>query len=374
MRVTRRRLLMCAAVTLLAAPVVWVLASARAQDKLEHVYERLTFQVIADRVIQGRSEPQAALSKLLEYVHLQVVSPPNDARTGDLAHPLDILAVGRGYCDQQANVFAQLARTIPVDVQMTFLHDASGASPHSVAEVYLDGAWRVVDPLLGVPILNHEGALATREELARDPALLTELPQLDALRRLDSPDTFSKTVELYQHPATVFNTWRGRRKAWLSRLPTPAQRGLVGVLQSLSFALPTFGRELSPSERLLLRARHYGLLNRFRAAARTYAQLLARSDQPGLRQEARYFSGRLLARQGRSAEALQAFQDALSEDPSGPWSPFVYRAIGKLYEDMAEPASAVEAYRRSIGLRADPVIAHRVVSLVAARSKAQPAH
>lgn len=109
------------------------------QPKLKHFYERLMFQTIAGRVTSGISDPQRALIRLLEFVHTRVVTPPSDRPIGDVG-PLSILTAGRGWCDQQANVLIQLARTLPVDGRLVFLRNERGASPHSIAEVYLDGA------------------------------------------------------------------------------------------------------------------------------------------------------------------------------------------------------------------------------------------
>lgn len=336
--------------------------SSRKQEKLAHFYERVVFQVIADRVTQGAPDAQARVLRLLDYVHAQVLGPTNDRPISDI-EPLEILAAGRGWCDQGANVFSQLVRTLPLDARLVFLRDERGSSPHSIAEVYLDGEWRVVDTLGGIPFFNRGGKLATPEELAQDPALLTENPEVKLMGELNATRSFTRTVSLYKQSPTIFNTWQGKRKIWLERCPEPFRQQILCLIQDLYFRLPIATRGLSAQQRLLKRARHYTFLGRTRLAERAYAQLIEQPEDKMIRQEARYFLGCTYQQLGRFNEALEQFNAFLKEEPNAGLSPYIYLAMGEVYESLKRREEALEAYRRSELITRDVVIARQMAEL-----------
>ena len=313
----------------------------RIVEELEHQYQRVSFQWIADRVTQGASDPQTAVVRLAEYVHATMRVPPSGKPVGDV-EPLELLAGGRGWCDQQANVFAQLARTIPLDVRLVFLRNAQGESPHSIAEVFLDGAWRVVDPFLGVLPWN-DGRLATPEDLAANPSLFLQQDVEEMVRSNMS----MTTAQLFRYPPTIFNTWRGKRKIWLDRCPQALRRGLVYALQDLSFAFASSSRHLTPPQRLSLFAQQCALLDRTKKAERLFQRVLQQTHDPALREDAQFFLGRLYRAQGRFDEALAVFQEMLRSAQGDGWQPLAHLACGQIYESLGQAARAREEYRLS---------------------------
>jgi len=349
-------------VVIAAVLVLAVLTNFRRQEKLEHFYTRVVFQRIADRVTQGAADPQSSVLRLLDYVHAQVLAPPNDRPVGDI-EPLEILAAGRGWCDQGANVFAQLARTLPLDVRLVFLRDERGRSPHSVAEVYFDEGWRVVDPLVGIPIFDRRGKLVTRHEVAEDPTLLIKAPDVKLLMELGVIHDFKRQASWYQNEPTLFNSWRGKRKGWLDQIPEPVRRMILCVIQDFYFQLPIATRGLSAEERLMKRAHHYTFLGRTRAAEQIYARLIAQPKDKTIRQDARYFLGCYYAQIGRFDEALKIFNLSLQEEPATGWSPYIYLSIGKIYESLKKRDEALEAYQHSGLATTDTFVAKRMVEL-----------
>ena len=284
----------------------------------------------------------------------------------------EILASGRGWCDQQANVFIQLARSVPLDGRLVFLHDATGESPHSIAEIYLDGAWRVVDPLLGVAIVNGEGRLATREDIAREPQLLADEPRLRMLTTFGSTTDFAAMARWYEHGPTIFNTWRGKRKTWFDQCPPWLRRRLLWVIQDVYLLSPMAGKGFSGSQRWLLRARHYELLGRSREAIRLYQRLMREANDATVKDDARFFLGQLYEAEGRAEEALATFQLALRESPSGKWTPFTRAALGRLYEQLGQPTLALQAYESSQLMQVEPLVGQRVMRLRAHRMPEGP--
>lgn len=337
--------------------------NARWQDKFEHFYERVTFQQIADRVTAGAADRQAAVIRLMEYVHAQVVLPPANRPIGDVK-PLEILAAGRGWCDQRANVFIHLIRTLPLDARLVFLRDAQGRSPHSIAQVYLDGEWRVFDPVLGIPILNRRGKLATFRDLAEEPALLTEAQAVQPQKQFGVAQNFVEVAKLYKQEPTIFNSWKGKRKTGLDRWPAPIRRWFVNRVQDLYFQLPISRAGVAPAQRRLNRARQYALLFRVKEAERMYRVLMREGETPAIQQDARFFTACLYDRQGWREEALRWFDLALShESDNGGWAPVIHAFMGPLYESLGHPAEALECYERSGLAPVDLKVAERIVFL-----------
>ena len=349
-------------VVIAAVLVLAVLTNSRLQEKLEHFYTRVVFQRIADRVTQGAADPQSSVLRLLDFVHARVVPPPNDRSIGDI-EPLEILAAGRGWCDQNANVFGQLARTLPLDVRLVFLIDGNGRSPHSIAEVYLNGEWRVVDPFFGVPIFNRGGKLATRKELGEDATLITETPNVKLFVQIDPERDFSQMAALYKQEPEIFNTWRGKRKVWLDQIPEPVRQMILGVIQELYFQLPIATRGLSLREQLMKRAHHYTFLGRTRAAEQIYARMIAQSEDKRIRQDARYFLGRYYEQLGWFDEAQKQFNLSLKEESATGWSSYIYLSMGKIFESLKKRDEALGAYQHSGLVTSDPIVAKQMVEL-----------
>jgi tetratricopeptide (TPR) repeat protein len=345
-----------------AGAAAWLLLTERGGAKLAHAYERVMFQLIADRITAGSRSPEEAVARLMAYAHTRVVTPAPTEPARD-EPPLDILVRGQGWCDQSANVFIHLARTLPLDARLVFLRDRTGHSPHSVAEVYVDGAWRMADLALGAPIFTEDGALATREELARDPTLVTAHPAVDAMVALASSEPFTGRLALYRQEPSVFNTWRGRRYRWLDRLREPLRGWVVARLQDAYLARSAL-RAPAPGTDWLLRGRHYSLLGRKAAAARCYRRAIAQSTDEPSRQAARFTLGRFYRRQGRYAEAIPLLEEALSSGSLGAWrTASTHLSLARAYDGLGETGKALEEYAASVPVIHDAVAAMRARQL-----------
>ncbi|MFI4849361.1 MAG: transglutaminase family protein [Gimesia chilikensis] len=94
------------------------------------------------------------------------------AEPGDEVHdPVKFLNVyGYGFCDDCASNFAVLARKAGVRSRTW------GLSGHVVAEAFYDGKWHMFDPDHEVFYRNDQGVIASVEELAQHPELITKTP------------------------------------------------------------------------------------------------------------------------------------------------------------------------------------------------------
>lgn len=338
----------------MALAVGWAFFLVPWNLKLEHNYQRALFQELSDRLTQENRDPQEAVLRLLHFVHTRVIGSPALRPLGDV-EPAIILGSGRGGCDQRANVLIQLMRPRSIDGRLVFLQDGNGRSPHSVAEFYIDGNWRVVDPTLGIPLYNSAGRLATREELVSNPNLFEQIPPISSRDRLAS-------VEIYRHEPVVFNTWRGKRVEWLDCLPDRVRRLAVCGLQELYLTFSASVRALPEPDRLLQRARHYTLLQRFPAAEQAYEKLLRGPNELVIRQEARLGLARVYRDIGRPEKALTVLQTALDEDHDENRIAAIHLLRGRLYQRLGHPDSAIQEYRQG-GVLEDALALARIKQL-----------
>ena len=215
--------------------------------------------------------------------------------------------------------------------------------------------------------MNSEGKLATRQELAHDPALLTQAPPIQTLVRFGAKqEEFpSSSAALYQNTPTIFNTWNGKRKQWLDRLPGPFRSRAMWAFQDLYLALPSSVKGLSQPQRLLLRARHYELLQRPEAIG-IYERLTKLSDDPVVRDDARFFLGRFYQQSGHLEKALEVLQGALGSNPIRGWSSLIHLALGEIYESLGQPARALEEYHLSEKMSHDAPVGQRMNALMLA--------
>jgi hypothetical protein len=75
-----------------------------------------------------------------------------------------------------------------------------------VVEALLDGKWRVLDPLFGYTYRTDQGALATAEDLQKDPELVARVAQADV-----DPFPVPYRIEAFDYRrVTRFNWFRFR--------------------------------------------------------------------------------------------------------------------------------------------------------------------
>lgn len=77
-----------------------------------------------------------------------------------------VSSLGWGFCGQVASSYVRLARRAGYDARVR------GLTGHVVPEIWIDGAWRVYDPDLGVYYWNRNLQIAGVDELAADAELI----------------------------------------------------------------------------------------------------------------------------------------------------------------------------------------------------------
>jgi hypothetical protein len=80
---------------------------------------------------------------------------------------LYLRSLGSGYCDNVAGVLHWLWRGMGYEARVI------GLTGHVVPEVKINGRWEMYDPDYGVFFYNRQGQVASVDDIANDPALLT---------------------------------------------------------------------------------------------------------------------------------------------------------------------------------------------------------
>jgi hypothetical protein len=72
----------------------------------------------------------------------------------------------------------QIASKSGIRTRLLFLHQDNGVCPHSVAEAFVGGRWVLVDSAYDLELLNRDGKMASRQDIAEDVFILTDNPKV----------------------------------------------------------------------------------------------------------------------------------------------------------------------------------------------------
>lgn len=316
-------------------------------DSYETVSALGVFRSIAARLTAGKTNDHEKLEALADWTN-ETVRPQYAAPSRIVADNVyDIVRRGFGYCDQDAHVFATLARLAGYDSRLLFLRRADGVSPHSVAQVDVGGRWVVVDAWLGVVWADEAGVLLTVEDVLARPSLYKRWPyerlwslHLDDFARGTAFRTFpyQSLMEFIDKVATKV---RGQPFA-----PPPSSVGLAPLMPAGSGG-DDIVNPIDPAGILTYdRARRLHLEGRYRDAVAAYQEALRNGVDADISAAARFFIGLALLRAGDLDAAIAAFARVLETD-AGDWRPSVLQYQGTALEQLGDRARAITAYREA---------------------------
>jgi Transglutaminase-like superfamily len=294
---------------------VVVLGAIGVRLGLHHVlYRALLYTVVSQRATRSASSQAEAVQRLNDFVYLNVRTPDHAPVLDDTA--ADTLIRGFSYCDSAVLLFTRLLEEQSIPSRMTFLSPAQDApSPHTIAEVFVDGAWRVFDTYYDFIPRLPDGSVATIADLIARPELLGP-----SRSEVDWYRAAYPVVEADVPP----QPWRSV-SGLVRRLPD----GLIDRFQDLYLTLPppTYttkaGTSLSyasPDGRLYFRARNYHVFQRTADAAAAYAQLVRQYPDSPFVDSARYELGQLDLTQAHDPSgAVGQFQSLLDGHPDSAW-------------------------------------------------------
>jgi hypothetical protein len=352
----------------------------------DYLYRRISYQVLAGKIAGDERTPEQVAARMVEYVW-ESEYPGGGVVRDDTV--LTSLVRGIGWCDQDVWALGTLLEPYGIPVRLLFLKDETGASPHSMGEILLDGKWRVVDPLLGMLFRNHDGSLATFDDLSNNPAVIEE--QL-AVRALPAA-TRQRVVGLFARLFPVRGVperWVVEQRTWSKRAVDSAIRlalATLGARRADTFqdwflarldAVPALdsatghrSRVQDPALFLYYRARNYHLYGRTDLARRSYDELLTRYPASPYAEPARFFEGLLkLELQHDGAGAIGLLRDAIRHNARSAWAVRARYVLGETYEETGHIRRATRYYRVASADPYVPAAAHLI--LLRAQSNRSP--
>lgn len=306
-------------------------------DTYEMLSGTVLFRKTAARLTAAPATDRERLTALMEWVHENV--RPQYAAPIRLVpdSALDIVRRGHGYCDQSAHVFATLAHFAGYDVRLLFLRAADGVSPHTVAEVRAGDRWVLVDPWLGVIVVDHAGRLAGTAELGTTAALPRDYALVGA--GLDEQHfrrgTPFETFPYLSLTALGHKVW-GRLTSESVATPTtktPAGERATAPTPTAPRARPAPTPTVPRAHLLEMdEARRAHLEGRYEAAIAGYRRLLVHPLPSDMAESVGFFLGLALLRAGTPEQAVRVFEAALEAAPRSAWrgSVLYYRAEARL--------------------------------------------
>ncbi len=309
-----------------------------------HVYEELSFRVIADQVLPASRDPEETIQAAINYTRRHLWLFGDSQPYGGTA--LGYLVEGVGWCDYHAKVFCRLLAARGLHARYDFLLDRQGISPHTVAEVYLNGKWRALDPFFDLIYANEADGWLALEDVT--PDLVEQLPVMGIIREANAPlyesvQTIARRTFPLPHPpqrSDDFLTDRHVFDAITDGYFSVLGSGFARWYQD-QFLRGQLATMQDPLRRLWCMARHYHLYRRLDEAEPYYRELLAQATWHRYRERVVLFYSRLLICQRRFADAKQLLQRFLPEDRDAPWLRF---HLALCCEGLGQPDEAVQHY------------------------------
>jgi hypothetical protein len=124
---------------------------------------------LLEKIVAPLQGPAGARAwRALEWTRSIVVHPhflAGDLRPDRGMAEEDLIASGRGWCNEQVRVFVALCEVMEVPARICFLFHADGRTAHVASEALVDGRWAFHDVTYGVRVELPDGRLAEAREL-----------------------------------------------------------------------------------------------------------------------------------------------------------------------------------------------------------------
>ena len=333
----------------------------------KHLYREISFAVIAGNELPESVSKEELIQSAIDYTrtHLWRFS---DSRPYP-GKPLDYLIEGVGWCDYHAKILCKLLAIKGIHTRYAFLLNKEGISPHTVAEVYVNGRWCGVDPLFGIIYYDQAGQMVELEKVT--PAMIARIPSVISIKS-NNPGLFEQIVHIAKKTYPLPHLPQ-RSESFLS------EKHIFDFVASLHVKI--FGRKFTdfyqdifikhyivaiddPVGRLWFEARNYDLYGRLEKAKLIYDQLLKDYPEGTFRRRTIVFLSQLLIKQQRFEEARIILQQFLTEYPNDHWGSDCNYYIGLCYEKLSDLPKAVVYYKQAQGARFYPAACLRLPALL----------
>ena len=136
---------------------------------LDFVQRDSSYARLVDRIVDEDAPAQSRALAIFDWTRKNIRDTPTGFPIVD-DHVFHIIIRGYGESDQKTDVFTTLATYAGIPAFWTLTQPPSPALILSF--IWIDRRWRVFDVENGIVFRNRSGALASAEELARDPSLV----------------------------------------------------------------------------------------------------------------------------------------------------------------------------------------------------------
>lgn len=356
----------------------------------EYLYREVSYQLLANRIAGNETDPERIALRIAVYIEENLY--PGGGPVLDTTSWTDLVR-GIGWCDQDDWILATLLSKKNIHARFVMLKDKQGSSPHTMAEVYLGGQWRVFDPLYGLVFRNsRDQSLATMSDLSENPSIIFDNPRIRALpqeARRKVEEFFSRMFPIPKEPVRWASLLEMKNKS-LPRRTVNSAIGLslslfghgvaylvqdlyLGMLPNRLIALDrgiksgyrplTITKSEDPALFLYYKARNYHLYERVTLAEKFYKEIILRYPESPYAEKSSYFLGDLNLRVIRDyPAAVSHLADFLNRYPGSSWTSRAQYSLGLAYERMG---NLEEAQRHYTAASSDPYVAaaHRLVQL-----------
>jgi len=335
------------AVIVLAFSPILVLALPNARWK-RHVYEELSFDLIAQTSLPHSRDPDTIIAGAVDYTrrHLWLFdnSRPYDGRA------LDYLVEGVGWCDYYAKVLCKLLAARGIHARYAFLQDQHGSSPHTIAEVYVRGQWRALDPFFNLSYVDGRGEWLPLETIT--PEVIDNLPDVALLKQVNQP-LYENISEVAQQTFPLPRAPQRSDDFLAEKHPFDWMTAVYVRLFGARFAgwfqdqylPPILAAIPDPIDRIWYRARHYHLYRRSAEAEPLYRALLADPAARRYHERTALFFCRLLMREQRYAEAIDLLQAFSRQSLALQTQRWLHFHLAKCYDLLNRRDQAIVAYQ-----------------------------
>lgn len=141
---------------------------------MEHISRSIIYKKIADKILKDKKLSVIEKAETFFDWTVRNISQSCSGREDYAAFPIDIMIRGYGVCDRSSWVLVTLARQVGIKGNIFYLIDpAEKTSPHTVALVYIDDKWCVLDPYKEIILKNPEdSSLVGIDEILGNPSLI----------------------------------------------------------------------------------------------------------------------------------------------------------------------------------------------------------
>jgi len=254
---------------------------------------------------------------------------------------IEKLTSGIGWCDQQARVFMQLARSIGITSRLLFLKTKDGVSPHSVAEVLApDKRWVIVDTAYKIDLINKDGAFATQSDIEEDLSIIRDKKRVKLRSKAEPRLADPEYLSVYYNPPEYVITKSGNEVDFLRFVPLWALRPAVRIINERYLEEQMKPGTEDAYEFKMMKARTLHLLGYSKRSGKLYDEVISDSGNPPLVRKAEFYKAVLLKDEGKYEEARAYITGVLDKEKNTTYRVFLLGLRARVLEKLGRRREA----------------------------------